>query len=136
MARIHGRFGQLYVGATSTGSASPVAATKSWTLDSATDFVDATAQGDTSKQNLAGLPGGTGSFEAFYSDSEYTGNIFASSTTGTAVKIYAYPNRADTAKYWFFTGFISGSVTSSVDGATTVSGKFAAATDVIAVGIS
>ncbi len=136
MARIHGRFGQLYVGATTSAAASPVAATKSWTLDAQTDYVDVTAQGDTSKQSVAGLPGGSGSFEAFYDEAAYSGAVFTAASDGLARKIYMYPNTSTMTKYWFFTGFISGSVTSSVDGATSVAGKFAAATDVIAVGIT
>ena len=62
--------------------------------------------------------------------------IFTAASDGLSRKIYMYPNSADTAKYWFFTGFISGSVTSAVDGATTIAGKFAASSDVIAVGIT
>ena len=136
MARTHGRFGRLYVGATTSAAAAPVAGTKSWTLDSATDYADATAQGDTSKQSAAGLPGGSGSFEAFYDATVYTGAVFTAARDGLDRAIYFYPDSADTTKYWFGRAYVSGSVSSAVDGMTTVSGTFAASSDLIPVGIS
>lgn len=137
MSRIHGRHGRLYLGANSTAAASPVAATKSWKIDSSTPFTDATAQGDTSTVSLAGLPGGTGSFQAFYDSTAYTGNIFASSQAGLAVKMYWYPlHDLDPTIYGFTTAFVSGSMTSDVTGVTTVDGTFASATGIYTVGIS
>lgn len=136
MARVHGRFGRIYIGATDSAAATPVAATKSWTIDAQTDYADATAQGDTSKQSVAGLPGGSGSFEAFYDTGSYGGAVFTAARDGLARKFYAYPNASTNTEYWFGTAFFSASVTSSVDGVTTVSGTFAGATDVIPVGIS
>ena len=136
MARVSGRFGRIYIGATSSAAASPVAGTKSWSIDSATDFVDATAQGDTSKQSVAGLPGGSGSFEAFYDAAAYGGDVFTAARDGLARKMYFYPDQNDATKYWFGTAFISASASSAVDGVTSISGTFASATDLIPVGIS
>lgn len=134
--RVHGRHGRLYLGATDSGEATPVAATKSWAIDAQTDYVDATAQGDTSKVSVAGLPGGSGSFEAFYETGSYSGNVFTAARDGLARKMYAYPDASDSSKYWFTTAFISGNISSPVDGITSVSGTFAAATDLIPVGIA
>lgn len=136
MARVPGRKGRLYLAATGSGEATPVAATKSWTIDAQTEYYDATAQGDTSKQSGAGLPGGSGSFEAFYETGSYSGAVFTAARDGEARKMYAYPDASDSTKYWFGTSYVSASVTSAVDGMTTVSGTFSAATDLIPVGIS
>ena len=46
MARTHGRFGLLMLAPTDSAQAQTVAATKSWTIDSQTDYADATAQGE------------------------------------------------------------------------------------------
>ena len=113
MARTHGRFGLLMLAPTDSAQAQTVAATKSWTIDSQTDYADATAQGDTSKQFGAGLPGGSGSFEAFYDASVYSGNVFTAARDGLARKMYFYPDRNDMAKFWLTTAYVSASITSS-----------------------
>lgn len=136
MARIHGRHGRIYIGATTSAAASPVAATKGWDLDAQTDYADATAQGDQSKQSGAGLPGGSGSFEAFYETGSYAGNVFTAARDGLSRKFYAYPDASDSGAYWFGTAFFSGKISSQVDGMTTVSATFAGASDIIPVGIS
>lgn len=136
MARVPGRSGRLYVGSTDSAAAAPVAATRSWTIDAQSEQFDATAQGDTSKQFGQGLPGGSGSFEAFYETSSYAGNVFTAARDGLPRKVYFYPDHAVTTSYWFTTAYISASVTSDVGGMTTISGTFNAATDLIPVGIS
>lgn len=136
MARTPGRFGRIYLAATNGGEATPVGATKSWQLDAQAEQYDATAQGDTSKTYGAGLPGGSGSFEAFYDSSSYAGDVFTAARDGLARKLYAYPDATVNTKYWFCTAFVSASVSSDVGGMTTVSGQFSAATDLIPVGIS
>ena len=136
MARIHGRFGRIYLGSNSSAAAAPVAGTTRWSLESQTDFTPATAQGDSSTVFLAGLPGGQFSFSSIYSDDEFTGNIFANATAGEAVKCYLYPKASDATKYWFGTVYVSASVESPVDGVTSLTGSGAAATSLIAVGIS
>ena len=40
------------------------------------------------------------------------------------------------AKFWLTTAYVSASITSAVDGMTTVSGTFTCATDMVPVGIS
>lgn len=136
MARIHGRNGRIYLGADSSAAASPIAGTTRWTIDSSTPFVDATAQGDESSVSLAGLPGSNFTFESIYSDSEYTGNIFASARAGEAVKAYFYPKASDSTKYLFGTVFVSATLESPVDGVTKMSGTGAGATSMVPVGIS
>lgn len=136
MARTPGRFGRIYLGATTSAAASPIAATRSWTIDAQSEQYDATAQGDTSKTYGAGLPGGSGSFEAFYEPGSYAGDVFTAARDGLARKLYAYPDATDNSKYWFCTAFVSASVSSDVGGMTTVSGQFSAATDLIPVGIA
>ncbi len=135
MARIHGRHGRIYLGATAGGEASPVGGTTDWTLNAQTDMTDCTAQGDLSKQSQAGLPGSDFSFNSFYDDSEYTGNVFKAAAEGTARKIYMYPDARTGSKYWFGTAFVSGNISSSVSDMNKLSGQGAFATDCIGVGV-
>lgn len=136
MARIHGRHGQLYLGATTSADASPVAATTSWTIESTPDFTDVTAQGDTSKRNLAGLPGSNFNGDAFYDDAAYTGNFFTAAMEGLSRKAYFYPNRSDSTKYFFGRVFVGGSLASAVGDGTKTSFSGAFETDLISVGIN
>lgn len=136
MARIHGRHGRLYLAPTDSGEAVPVSGTTSWTINAETDFVDATAQGDRSKQSLAGLPGSDFSFDGLYDDSAHTGNVFTAAFEGTSRKAYFYPDARSSSKYFFGKVFVSGNVTSGVSDATKISGKGAFETDMIPVGIA
>lgn len=136
MARIHGRFGRLYLGADASAAAAPVAGTTRWQIDSQTPFVDATAQGDTSTVSLAGLPGGNFTFESIYDDAAFSGNIFTNARQGEAVRAYFYPKATDNTKYIFGSVFVSASLESPVDGVTRLTGSGAAATSLITVGIS
>ena len=67
MARQHGRRGRLYVGiASDSAAAEPVAYLSKWSIGFSTDNVDVTANGDTNKVYVAGLPDASGSFSGFY----------------------------------------------------------------------
>lgn len=136
MARTPGRKGRLYLAATGSGEAVPVAATKSFQVDAQTPFYESTAQGDTSQQFGAGLPGGSGSFEGFYDPSSYSGAVFTAARDGQSRKMYAYPDASDNTKYWFTTANVSASFTAPVDGMETVSATWSAASDLIPVGVS
>lgn len=137
MARIAGRNSDFWIAPTSGGKAKPCSAVKSWKLNAQTDYIDVTAMGDTSKQSIAGLPGGSGSFEAFYDDSAYTGDVFTAARDGLARTWYGYLNTGDRTKNYFFgTAFFSADIAPDVAGPVPVSGIFSAATDVCYVGPS
>ena len=132
MARKHGRFGRMYFAVSSGAEAHPAVALRRWTLNSSTDKSETTAQGDTSKNYVSGLPDAQGSYEGFYDGD--TAQAWAASQDGLARKVYLYPDTSDTTTYAFGTAFLDFSIDSPVDGATTISGSFAAATPFSAVG--
>lgn len=139
MARKHGRTGRLYADFSANGgaAATPIASLRQWTIDFTTDKVDATAFGDTNKQYLAGLPDSSGTFAGLYDDS--TASAYAAAIdngTNNARRFYLYPDTNDTTKYWHGLGLFDASYSAAVDGAIELSGNWAAASNVIGVGIS
>lgn len=132
MARLHGRAGRLYVNITSGGTAEPIAFLNSWDINFSVDNVDVTAFGDSNKVYVAGLPDASGSFSGFYDDG--TAQLYTAASDGVARRFYLYPTTAATGQYWFGTALFDFSVSSSVDGAITVSGDFQAASTVTKVG--
>lgn len=139
MARLHGRTGRLYAdfSAAGGGSATPVAALKSWEINASSDRVDVTAMGDSNKQYLQGLPDAQGSFSGFYDDSSDTAYSAARDISSNAArKFYQYPSTNDTDKYWYGTAYFDVTITGDVAGAIETSGSWAAASDVTAVGIT
>lgn len=129
MARKHGRFGRMYVGiADDAASAQPAVYLRSWSIDSSTDRVEVTAQGDSNKVYVSGLPDATGSYEGFYDTA--SAQLWTASQDGLARKFYLYPDTGDTGEYFFGTGFFDFSVRSAVDGATEISGSWSAASQV------
>ena len=132
MARSHGRFAQLYVAITSAGAASPLLHTAQTSINLATDKTDVTAFGDTTKQWVAGLADGQGTFSGFATDTTSTALITAA-LDGVARRWYFYPFAATTI-YLYGTGFFDWQTESSVGDAVKMSGSFSAATPVTPIG--
>ena len=132
MARLHGRNGRLYVNITSGGTAEPIAFLNNWDIQFAVDNAEVTAFGDINKVYVAGLPDASGSFSGFYDDA--TAQVYTAAADGVARKFYLYPTTSATGQYWFGTALFDFSVSSSVDGAITISGDFQAASAVTKVG--
>lgn len=131
MARIHGRNGVLYAALTGGGSAENIAFLNSWSLNNTSDKVDVTSFGDSNKTYVAGLPDSSGSYSGFYNDA--SDGLYDAALDGVARKFYIYPSSSDTGEYFYGTAFFDFNVESNVDGAVTISGDFAAATDIIKV---
>jgi hypothetical protein len=134
MARVHGRRGRLYVGiASDTAAAEPVAYLSKFSINFSTDNVEVTANGDTNKVYVAGLPDSSGSFNGFYDDA--TAQTYTAATDGLARRFYLYPTTPSVAgPYWFGTGLFDFSVEGDVGSAVTVSGDFQAASAVAKIG--
>lgn len=132
MARSHGRFAQLYVSVTSAGAAAPLLHTAQTSINLATDKTEVTAFGDASKVYVAGLPDGQGTFSGFATDTAATALVSAA-LDGLARRWYFYPF-ALTTVYMYGTGFFDWQTEASVGDAAKMSGSFAAATPVTAVG--
>lgn len=125
MARVSGRNGRLYAAIASGGTAEPIAFLKSWSLDSSVDKLDATAFDDENKTYLAGLPDASGAFAGFYDDA--SAQLYTAATDGIARKVYLYPDRTASTKYWFGTAIFDFSIETPVDGPVAISGSFSAA---------
>lgn len=132
MGRIAGRNGRIYLALTSGGTAEPVAYQASWSINFATNKIDVTAFGDTNKSYVAGLPDASGQFAGFYDDSSV--QTYTAATDGIARKFYLYLNTTSNTQYFFGTILPDMTIDSSVDGATTVSASWAAATAITKVG--
>lgn len=138
MARKHGRSGRLYADFSTNGNtaATPIASLKSWTIDFTTDKVDSTCFGDTNKQYLAGLPDSSGTFAGLYDDASASAYAAAvDNGTYASRRFYLYPDTNDTTKYWYGYGLFDASYSAAVDGAIELSGNWAAAGNITAVGI-
>lgn len=136
MPRVAGRQGHLYV-EQSGSTASPLVFINKWSLNATTDKYEVTSFGDTTKTYVTGLPDAQGSFSGFYDDTASTGstNLFTLAQSGTAKKVYLYPTTpASTGPYFYGTAFIDFSVDTDLNGATTISGTFSAASSWAKVG--
>src|SRR5512143_538852 len=101
MARIAGRNGSLYMGLTSAGTPEPVAFLSNWALNFATDKIEVTAFGDTTKTYVSGLPDMQGTYSGFYDTA--TVQMYTAATDGVARKCYLYSTTATTTQYWYGT---------------------------------
>lgn len=131
MARIHGKKGRVYVGlADDSATAEPVANLSSWSFDSAVDFSDVPAFGDTNKQKVAGLPDAVGAFAGWYDTA--SDQLYTASRDGLARKMYLYPS-TDDGDYFYGTAYFDFSVTTPVDGPVAITSNWGAASDILKV---
>src|SRR5262245_53738550 len=132
MARLAGRNGRLYAGIGSAGTAEAIAFLNKWSLNFATDKIEVTAFGDTTKVYVSGMPDCQGDYAGFYDTS--TAQLYTAATDGIARRFYLYPDNTNTAQYWFGTAIFDFSVDGDVGGPVNISGSLAAATQVSKVG--
>ena len=132
MSRLHGRNGRLYINLTSGGTAEPVTFLRQWSISFSTENADVTANGDTNKVYVAGLPDVSGSFSGWYDDA--TVQTYTAAVDGVARKFYLYPTTNATGQYWFGTALFDFNVEAAVDGGIAISGDFQAASAVSKAG--
>lgn len=97
MAKLHGRFGVIYLGST---NASPVANTRSEDLNLATDFVDASVQGDSFKSYLPGLSDFKLTLGKLFDSAYFT--LYDAVLNTTVLKCYFYPDRNAPTNLYFY----------------------------------
>ena len=102
MAKSHGKYGVLYLGA---NTAVPVAETKSEDLSIGTDFAEASAQGNTFKSYVPGLKDFKLKVNKFYDDSYFT--AIDAAINDTAQRMYFYPDRNVTGNYFYGSAYLS-----------------------------
>ena len=128
MARIGGRFGRVYLGATTSAEASELPFVGTWSLSASTDKIEVTAMGDTGKTYVSGLPDQSGEINGFMDDSSTT--LYTAAIDGLARKFYLYPTVNTPTLYFFGTVLADVSFNASVDGAVESSGTWAAASPI------
>ena len=99
MARIAGRRGRVYLGATNGAAASPLTAVATWSVDQTQSSIEVTAMGDTTKQYVADLPDASGSWDGFYSDS--VTDVITAASDGLSRKWYLYQDLSTSTRYWY-----------------------------------
>jgi hypothetical protein len=124
MAVYAGRKGVIYLSTTGSGSASSVLKMNKWTLNATTDKIETTAFLDANKTYVQGLRDIQGSFAGFWDDTET--KIFTGASSTDGVKLYLYPSSDIATKYWYGPAWLDVSMDTSVSGAVTLSGTFAA----------
>jgi hypothetical protein len=132
MARFAGRNGRLYANITSGGTAESIQFLTNWSLNFATDKIEVTAFGDTTKTYVSGLPDCQGDYTGFYDNA--TAQFYTAAVDGVARKFYLYPDNSNTGQYWFGTAIFDFTVQGDVAGAPGISGSFASSTAVAKVG--
>lgn len=132
MPRLAGRNARIYMGIASGGTAEPIAFQAEWSLNFSTPKIDVTAFGDANKVTVAGLPETTGAFSGFYDDA--TAQAYTAAVDGVARKFYLYPNTTTNTQYWFGTINADASFGAGVNGATTISTNWEAASVISKVG--
>lgn len=124
MARYHGRNGRLYLSTSGSGTASPVASLRSWSVEFSRQRADATAFGDANLVRLPGLPDINGRYQGVYDDTTIN-TLYQASQSADGCKIYLYPS-TDVAHYFYGPAWIDIGVETPIGDAITVSGSFTA----------
>lgn len=124
MAAYHGKAGVVYLSTTGSGAAINVIKLNGWSINKTTDKVEITAFGDSNKTYVQGLPDVQGSVGGVWDDTETKPFTAAGSTDGC--KLYLYPSSNKTTSYHYGPAWLDMSMETSVSGAVTVSGSFAA----------
>lgn len=101
MANHKGSEGVVKVGANT------VAEIKSWSLSEATDTIEDSVMGDSSRTYQVGLKTFSGSMDAFWDETDTTGQ--GALTNGASVTLNLYPEGADTGDtYYSGTAIVTG----------------------------
>jgi hypothetical protein len=124
MASYHGKRGVIYMSATGTGVAVPLANMATWSLASAVDRVEVTPFGAANKRYVQGLPDVTGDLSGFWDDT--SDQLYDGSRSADGVKLYLYPSSDAPTKFWSGPAWVDFNIEVDVNGAVTVSGSFAA----------
>ena len=124
MAVYPGRKGVIYLSTNGTATATNVIKLNQWTLNRSTDKIEVTSFGDLNKTYVQGLPDVAGSFSGFWDDTET--KPFAAAASSTGCYLFLYPSADKATSYHYGPAWLDASMDTSVSGAVTISGTFAA----------
>lgn len=103
----------MYISTSGTGTASSIGSLSSWSLNMATDKVDVTAFGDSTKNYVQGLPDLQCTFEGFFDDTTIS-SLYTASTSSDGIKAYLYPSSDVITKYFYGPAWLDLSVSDAV----------------------
>lgn len=124
MAVYAGRNGVVYLSTTGSGTATNVIKLNQWTINRTADKIEVTSFGDANKTYVLGLPDLQGTLSGFWDDTE--SKPFTAAASSSGCKLYLYPSADIPTKFWSGPAWLDISVDTSVSGAITLSGSFAA----------
>jgi hypothetical protein len=116
MAKRHGKEGVVKIGANTMK-------TTKWTLEESVDVADSTAQGDTAKSHLVGIPGWSGSADAWMDKTEATGQ--GALTIGASVTLNLYDDGVGAGQTYHSGTATVTRISRNVDIGSTISVSFA-----------
>lgn len=127
-----GRNGRLYMdlSATGTGSAQPIPLVAKWNADRSSAEFEGTSLGDTSTVKIAGLPGGSVTFDGFMDPTD-VGIVGIMGDGIQTRKVYLYTGTDRTIAYFYTTGSVSGTVDDDVSGLLKITGTISNATSLV-----
>lgn len=123
MAKLHGRNGQIAIGASSPETV--IGSLSAWTINFTRDKVDVTSFGDTNKTYLAGLKDVSGSFEGFF-DTDYFRTLMDESDSDTGTRVQITPSTTVSGFYFQGPAWLDITSSGAVNDAVKVSGTFVA----------
>jgi hypothetical protein len=127
--RLPGTNGAIYLGGSSTGGGTRVAAKTGYTFSNTRDFFDGSAFGDTNKRWFAGLRDAQGTYEGLY-DASGDKLIIAASLGPQLIYLYADDNTGGSSIALYEvahgSGYIDGTVNVSLNDMAKVTGNFRA----------
>lgn len=124
MAAYPGRNGVVYLSTSGSSNAANVIKLNAWTINKTTDKIEVTAFGDSNKTYVQGLPDVQGSLSGFWDDTET--KPFSAAGSSDGCKLYLYPSSNKMTSYHYGPAWLDMSMETSVSGAVTISGSFAA----------
>lgn len=108
MPRYAGKNLKVYMSKDGNSEAEPVLRVSQWTNSGSVDFHEVTADGDTSKTYVAGLPDAGGNINRFWDDEDdVVPAAIAATKNDDPVKLYLYRSMQAATKYIYGTAWVS-----------------------------
>jgi len=124
MAKYHGQGGVVYISTSGSGNATTTVGLSSWSLDMASDRVEVTSFEDLNKTYVQGKRDISGELSGFWTDTN--DELFDASESTDGIKMYLYPSKDATSRYFYGPAWLDASIEVPADGAVTISGSFQA----------
>lgn len=124
MAKYHGQGGVVYLSTTGSGAATVTVGLSSWSLDMPTDRSEVTSFEDLNKTYVQGKRDISGAMSGFWTDTN--DELFDGAESIDGVKLYLYPSKDATSRYFYGPAWLDASIECPSDGPVTISSSFQA----------